>query len=190
MVPYMLVLAGRPSLRCYYACMVLWVKGAFWRNCRQFLCKTSFSRFRVLLCGRNSSFWWRGAPVWHLSIGGARHPGPDTACLVGINRCSTTAKKSTSVSKTKSPCGSHPPTLKTSTARVRSEWARLRRKGLAIVWAPASQDISHVDHAGVGVGRLRSAPVSLPTFATAQFQRIFDHCRAVGVCCRWDVVGF
>ena len=36
-------------------------------------------------------------------------------------------------------------------ARVRGEWARLRKKGLASVWAPASQDTSHVGHAGVGV---------------------------------------
>ena len=64
-------------------------------------------------------------------------------------------------------------------ARVRGEWARLRRKGLATVWAPASQDTSHVGHAGVGVFSLRGAPLSLPTFATAQFKRFFDCDRAV-----------
>ena len=36
-------------------------------------------------------------------------------------------------------------------ARVRSEWARLRAEGCASVWAPASQEASHVGHAGVGV---------------------------------------
>ena len=35
--------------------------------------------------------------------------------------------------------------------RVRSEWDRLRKKGLASVWAPACQDSSHVGNAGVGV---------------------------------------
>ena len=40
-----------------------------------------FSRFFGFLCSRNSSFWWRGTPVWHLWIGRARHPGPDTACF-------------------------------------------------------------------------------------------------------------
>ena len=35
-------------------------------------------------------------------------------------------------------------------ARVRSEWARLRSRGLASVWAPACQDSSRVGHAGVG----------------------------------------
>ena len=45
MVPYMLALAGQPSLHGYYACVVFWAKGEFWRNCRQILRKTSFSRF-------------------------------------------------------------------------------------------------------------------------------------------------
>ena len=69
MVPYMLALAGQPSLYGYYACMVFWVKGAFWRNCMHFLCKTSFSRFLVSLCSLNFFFWWRGMLVWHLWIG-------------------------------------------------------------------------------------------------------------------------
>ena len=58
-------------------------------------------------------------------------------------------------------------------ARVRSEWARLKKKGLASIWAPACQDSSNVGNAGVGVISLRSAPLVLPTFATAQFRRFF-----------------
>ena len=57
--------------------------------------------------------------------------------------------------------------------RVRGEWARLLRKECASIWAPASQDTSHVDHAGVGVVSLRGAPLSLPSIATVQFQRFF-----------------
>ena len=65
-------------------------------------------------------------------------------------------------------------------ARVRSEWDRLRGKGLATVWAPATQDASHVGHAGVVVISFRGARVSLPTFATAKFKRFFFDCgRAV-----------
>ena len=56
-------------------------------------------------------------------------------------------------------------------ARVRSEWARLRGKGLASICLPASQDSSHVGNAGVGVISMMGAPVALPTFATAQFKR-------------------
>ena len=51
-------------------------------------------------------------------------------------------------------------------AWVRSEWIRLKATGLASIWAPASQNSSHVGNAGVGVVSLRGAPVALPTFAT------------------------
>ena len=64
-------------------------------------------------------------------------------------------------------------------ARVRSEWAKRKGKGLAFFWAPACQDCSHVGNAGVGVVSMRSEPVALPTFATAQFKRFFDCGRAV-----------
>ena len=64
-------------------------------------------------------------------------------------------------------------------ARARSECDRLRRKGLASIWAPACQDSSHVGNAGVGVVSLRGAPVALPSFATSQFIVFFDCGRAV-----------
>ena len=64
-------------------------------------------------------------------------------------------------------------------ARVRSEWARLWRKGLASILAPANQDASHVGSAGVGVISMKGAPLALPTFATAQFRSFFDSGRAV-----------
>ena len=64
-------------------------------------------------------------------------------------------------------------------ARVRSEWSRLRRGSLSSIWSPASQDLSIVGNAGVGLVSLKGAPLALPTFATAQFQRFFDCGRAV-----------
>ena len=64
-------------------------------------------------------------------------------------------------------------------ARVRSEWDRLKGKSLASIWAPACQDSSHVGNAGVGVVSSSGAPLTLPTFATAQFQRFFDYGRAI-----------
>ena len=64
-------------------------------------------------------------------------------------------------------------------SRVRSEWSRLKGKGLSSVWAPASQDFSYVGNAGVGVVSMRGAPLALPTFATAQLKRFFDYGRAV-----------
>ena len=62
---------------------------------------------------------------------------------------------------------------------MRSEWARLKSKGVASVWALASQDSSHVGKAGVGVVSLRGASLSLPTSATVQFKRFFDCGRVV-----------
>ena len=64
-------------------------------------------------------------------------------------------------------------------ARVRSEWSRLKVKGLPSVWARASQASSHVGNAGVGVVSLRGAPLALPTFVTSQFEFFFDCGRAV-----------
>ena len=65
----MLALAGQPSLHCYYACMVFWIKGALRRTCRQIQSKTSFSPLWVFLLSRNSleRFW--GVVVWQLWIG-------------------------------------------------------------------------------------------------------------------------
>ena len=166
-----LATAGQPSLHGYYACMVFWAQGAFWRNCRQNIRKTFFfvSRFWVFLCSRHSSIWWRGTPVWHLWIGRARHPGPGAArfavevFIVGGWLTHGDLVLDTEVDFLT--VVEHRSIL----ARARGEWARLGRKGLAIVWAPASQNTSHVGHAGVGVVRLRGAPLSLLTFATAQF---------------------
>ena len=59
-------------------------------------------------------------------------------------------------------------------ARVRGEWSRLRRGGVSSIWAPACQETSHVGNA-----RVVCALLSLPSFATAQFQRFFDCGRAV-----------
>ena len=64
-------------------------------------------------------------------------------------------------------------------ARVRSEWSRHRMKGIGSVWAPASQESSHVGHAGVGVVSLKGAPLSLPTISTAAFRTLFTLGRAV-----------
>ena len=64
-------------------------------------------------------------------------------------------------------------------ARVRSEWSRLKGRGLGSIWAPACQGSSHVGNAGVGVISMRGALLALPTFATDQFKRFFDCGRAV-----------
>ena len=57
-------------------------------------------------------------------------------------------------------------------ARVRSEWARLNSKGVASIWAPASQDSSHVGNAGVGVVSLRGAPFIFAYFCYCPVQEV------------------
>ena len=149
--------------------MVYWVKGALWRICRQKQGET----FRVFLFSRNSRSRFWGLIFWHLWIGRATHPGPapppqhvalevfnvegwlthgDLALEAGVDFLAVVERR-------------------LIPARVRSEWARLRDKGL---WDPACQDFYHVGDAGVGIINMRSAPVPLPTFATAQFKRFFD----------------
>ena len=156
------------------------VLGALWINCRQKQRETSYSHLRVCLFSRNyrKRFW--GLIFWHFWIGKARHPGltsppphlgvevlnvggwlthEDLALAAGVDFLAVVEHR-------------------LIPARVRSEWSRLRVKGLSSVWAPASQDSSHVGNAGVGVVSLRGAPVDLPTFATAQFKR-FSGCGRV-----------
>ena len=121
------------------------------------VCKTSFSRF------------WVFVPGWHLWIGRARHPGRGTASFVvevfNVGGWLTHGDLVLDAEVDFLAIVEH----RLIPATVRGE----RRKGLATVWAPASQDTSHVCHAGVGVVSLRGAPISLPTFATAQFKRFF-----------------
>ena len=132
--------------------------------------ETSFSPVRVFLFSRNSSerflgfnllafLDWEGSASWaHLS---APHLGVEVLnvgdwlshgdlALVGVDFLAVVEHR-------------------LIPARVRSEWARLKGKGLASIWAPACQDSSHVGNAGVGVISMKGALLALPTFATAQF---------------------
>ena len=125
------------------------------------------------LFSRNSRVRFWGLILWHLWIGRAKHPGPasppqhvalevfnvggwptfgDLALEAGVDFLAVVEHR-------------------LIPAWVRSEWARLKGKGLASIWAPACQVSSHVGNAGVGVNSMRGAHVALPTFATAQFER-------------------
>ena len=159
--PCMLALAGQPSLHGYNACMVYWVKRALWRDCRQRGCETSFSpKWFFCLVGIQGY----GSGVWHTGTGRARNPGPvshhfavEVFNVGGWLTHGDLALEAQVDFVVVVEHGLIP-------ARVRSEWARIRGKGLASIWAPACQDTSHVGHAGVGVVSLRGAPVALPTF--------------------------
>ena len=163
--PYMLASVGRPSLHGYYACTwFIGIKGALWRNCRQKQCKTSFSPYWVFLFGRNPTKRFWGLTLWPLWAGRARHPGPPSqphhVCLEfhNVGGWLTHGDLALDAGVDFLAVAEH----RLIQARVRSEWSRLRGKGLSSFWAPASQDCSHVGNAGVGVVSLRGAPLALP----------------------------
>ena len=118
---------------------------------------------------------------WHLWIGRARHPGPYSTPLhlgievLNVGRWLTHGDSALDTSVDFLAVVEHC----LIPARVRSEWSRLKRKDLSSIWAPASQVSSHVGNTGVSVISLRSASLSLPTFATAQFKRFSDCGRVV-----------
>ena len=118
---------------------------------------------------------------WHLWIGRARHPGPSsTSPHLGIEVLTvggwlTHGDFALDTDVDFLAVVEH----RLIPARVRSEWSRLKKKNVASIWSPASQVSSHVGNAGVGVVSFRGASLSLPTFATSQFKRFFDCCRAV-----------
>ena len=179
--PYTLASAGQPSLHGYDACTVYWTKGALRRNCRQKQRETSFSPSWVFLFSRNSRERFWGLIFWHFWAGRARHPGPPSQpCHVGLefhNVCGwlTHGDLALGAGVDFLAVAEH----RLIPARVRSEWSRLRGKGLSSIWAPASQETSHVGNAGVGVVSLRGAPLALLSFATVQFKSFFDCGRAV-----------
>ena len=111
--------------------------------------------------------------LWHFWIGRARHPGPGSLPfqveVLNVGGWLTHCDFALDVAVDFLAVVEH----RLIPARVRSEWARLRCRKIASIWAPASQEASHVGHAGVGVVSLRGAPLSLPSFATARFRSFF-----------------
>ena len=156
---------GRPSLHGDYACTVHWDKGAVRRNCRQKQYKTSFSPYWVFfLKSRNPTKRFWGLIFWHLWAGRARHPGPPSQPqhvsleFHNVGDWLTHGDLALSAGVDFLAVAEH----RLIPARVRSEWSRLRGKGLSPIWAPASQVSSHVGNAGVGVVSFRGAPLLCP----------------------------
>ena len=95
-------------------------------------------------------FW--GLILWYFWAGRARNPGPGPPCHLAVEVFNvgdwlTHGDLALNASLDFLAITEH----RLIPARVRSEWVRLKSKGLASTWAPASQDSSHVGNAGVGV---------------------------------------
>ena len=177
---YMLALLGRPSLHSYDACMVYWVQGASRRNCRPKYGETSFSPRNVFclveIRKKGVGAWF----FWHLWIGRAKNPGPGSSHHLSIEVFNVSGWLTHGDLALDAEVDFLAVTEHLLIpARVRSEWARLKARGVASVWAPASQDTSHVGNAGVGVVSLRGAPLTLPICVTAQFKAFFDCGRVI-----------
>ena len=123
-------------------------KWAFWGKGWQNHCGTTFS----LLFGRfflvsKRTLYFLGVICWMLHIGRARHPGPGPRNIVpgqlsiefiNIGGWLTSGDLAMDSCAQFLAVAEH----RLIPSRVRSEWSRLRSKGLASVWAPASQDSS------------------------------------------------
>ena len=75
-------------------------------------------------------------------------------------------------------------------ARVRSEWSRLKGKGISSVWAPASQASSHVGNAGVGVVSLRGVHLLCLLLILLSLSLSLTAGVLCGVCSLLPLVGF
>ena len=138
-----------------------------------------FSPRSVFVFSRNPQKRFWGLVFWYLWIGRAKNPGPDSSQhlsleVLNVGGWLTHSDLALDTEVDFLAVTEH----RLIPARVRSEWARLKAKGVASVWALASQDASHVGNAGVGVVSLK-APLALPACATAQFRTFFDHGRVV-----------
>ena len=185
-MPGTLVGVWPPSLSDNDACLAFWFCWAIEGNNGRPKCETSFpfplprGKTWVFLVSRTSMERFWGTILWLLWIGRARHLGPfnggafriETQNVGGWLTHGDIALETTADFLAVSEHRLIP-------ARVRSEWADLRRKCIHSVWAPASQEGSHVGHAGVGVVSLKGAPVSMPSFATSAFRRFFELGRLV-----------
>ena len=127
--------------------------------------------------------------MWYLWIGSARNPGPQSLGvsveLFNVGGWLTHGDLALDAGADFLAVVEH----RLIPARVRGEWSGLRRGGVSSVRPPACQDTSHVGNAGVGVVSLKGAPISMPTFATAQFQRFFDCGWAVRCLLPWVAAG-
>ena len=128
-------------------------------------------------------FW--GLVEWMLHIGEARHPGPrclpsDRQSIECVNVGVWLSNGDLALESAASFLSVVEHRLIPATARSISKDLRVNY-GHASVWAPACPDSIPGGHAGVGVVSLQGAPVTLPSFRTAEFGEYFRLGRTIRV---------
>ena len=143
-------------------------------------CRTTFSPLlgRLFLVSKRTFYFFWGVICWMLHIGRARHPGPGPSNIVpgqlsiefiNVGGWLTFGDLALDSCAQFLAVAEH----RLIPSRARSVGHSLRKAGHHSVWAPACQDKIAGGHAGVGVISLAGAPLSLPSFATPQFQEFF-----------------
>ena len=166
-----------PSLSGRDACLVIKLTRAPGGKTGLMYGKTSLSPLSVFLVSSHSlKFYW-GCLLWHFWLGRAKHPGPGSVGIevLNVGGWLTNGDFAIDIDSDFLCVTEH----RLVPARVRSEWRRLRDRKISSIWSPASQELSVVGNAGVGVISLKGAPLALPTIATPGFQRFFGLGRAV-----------
>ena len=161
---------GLLNLSGYDACWVTKLKEAPGGKHGQTKHETSHSPLYVFLVSKRSLLRFWGCLVWHFWIGTARHPGPKSGSIgievFNVGGWLTHGDLALETEVDFLAVVEH----RLVPARVRSEWSKVRMKGIGSFLAIASQKFSHVDLAGVGVVSLKGAPLSLPTISTTAFR--------------------
>ena len=102
-----------------------------------FLLKRFFCLVEIL----RKRFW--GLILWYLWIGRAKNPGPGLPCHLAVEVFNVGGWLTHGDLALRACLDFLAVTEdRLIPARVRSEWVRLRSKGVASIWAPASQDSS------------------------------------------------
>ena len=186
-----LVAYGEPTPSSYYMHDVVRPKRAFmgdsWQKHYETRCPPFVGfllPYTFLVSNRSIRCFW-GLLVWMLSIGRARHPGPDTSSyppgfsieflnvgcwLSGSDLALESSAHFLAVAE-----------HRLVPARARAVTTQLRQARRSSVWAPSCQDVTPGGHAGVGVISLHGAPLSLPTLVDPSFKEFFRIGRAMRV---------
>ena len=186
----MLALAGQPSLHGYYACMVFWAKGCILEKLQAKYTQDLFFSFLGFSVWSKLFFLVGWYAFWHSWIGRARHPGPGAVSFAvevfNVGGWLTHGDLVLDTEVDFLAVVEH----RLIPARVRGEWARLRRKGWLLSGLLLLRTLLMLVLLGLGLsvsGVLLFPCLPLLLRSLSVFLIVVVR---LGVCCRWSVAGF